>query len=244
MILRRIIEHFRKQEWTAIFLDFLIVVTGILIAFQITEWNEARRERALEREYIERLHADMQNTVDSRQKASEWDETRKAQQALVLNALRSGVLPEQDREAFETGLAFFGFVSGLDIHWATVDELRSTGAMNLIRDVSLRSRILRFDADLKRRQGIAENFLGSIYAYRRQIGDRYGVVNYSGERNAVKLAYDFETLAADPGLVNVLSQIDFLSRFRLDLNQLTLAEVRDLRDELAKRLGREGGNSS
>jgi hypothetical protein len=60
----------------------------------------------------------------------------------------------------------------------------------------------------------------------------------------VKLAYDFETLAADPGLINVLSQIDFLARFRLDLNQLTLAEVRDLRDELAKRLGREGGNSS
>ena len=28
MILRRVIKHFRQQEWTAIFLDFLIVVVG------------------------------------------------------------------------------------------------------------------------------------------------------------------------------------------------------------------------
>jgi len=28
MILRRVIEHFRKQEWTAIAIDFLIVVVG------------------------------------------------------------------------------------------------------------------------------------------------------------------------------------------------------------------------
>ena len=42
MILRRVIHHFRKQEWAAIALDFLIVVAGILLAFQITEWNELR----------------------------------------------------------------------------------------------------------------------------------------------------------------------------------------------------------
>jgi hypothetical protein len=34
MLLRRIIEHVKKQEWTAIAIDFLIVVAGILIAFQ------------------------------------------------------------------------------------------------------------------------------------------------------------------------------------------------------------------
>jgi len=43
MILRRVIAHFRKQERTAIGPDFMIVVAGILIAFKITEWNEARR---------------------------------------------------------------------------------------------------------------------------------------------------------------------------------------------------------
>jgi hypothetical protein len=31
VILRSVINHFRKQEWTAIFLDFLIVVLSVFI---------------------------------------------------------------------------------------------------------------------------------------------------------------------------------------------------------------------
>lgn len=41
---RRVIVHFRKQEWTAIALDFAIVVVGALIAIQITAWCERRAE--------------------------------------------------------------------------------------------------------------------------------------------------------------------------------------------------------
>lgn len=236
MILRRVISHVRNQEWTAIALDFLIVVAGILIAFQITAWNEARRDRALEREYLERLYADVQNTFESRGRASEWDHSRTQQQTLVLNALRSGVLREEDRQAFSSGLAYFGFVSGVEVQWATVEELLSTGGMNLIRDVSLRSRILKFDADLKRRQGIAGKFMESIYAFREQLGPRFQVVEFTGELNDVQLNFDFESLAADPAVINTLSHIDMLSRFRQDLNRPTLAELALLRDELATRL--------
>ena len=42
MLLRRVIEHFKKQEWTAIVLDFVIVVFGVFIGFQLTEWNAER----------------------------------------------------------------------------------------------------------------------------------------------------------------------------------------------------------
>ena len=55
MLLRSITKHVREQNWFAVFLDFLIVVVGILIAFQITNWNAALKERALEDQYLERL---------------------------------------------------------------------------------------------------------------------------------------------------------------------------------------------
>ena len=42
MILRRVIAHFKKQEWTAIALDFLIVVVGVFVGLQVNNWNEAR----------------------------------------------------------------------------------------------------------------------------------------------------------------------------------------------------------
>ena len=42
MRLRSLTKHVRDQNWFAVFLDFFIVVAGILIAFQITNWNEER----------------------------------------------------------------------------------------------------------------------------------------------------------------------------------------------------------
>lgn len=44
MRLRSLTKHVRDQNWFAVFLDFFIVVAGILIAFQITNWSEARQD--------------------------------------------------------------------------------------------------------------------------------------------------------------------------------------------------------
>ena len=49
MILRRVIGHFRKQEWAAIAIDFLIVVFGVFVGLQVNNWNEARKDRRDER---------------------------------------------------------------------------------------------------------------------------------------------------------------------------------------------------
>jgi hypothetical protein len=38
MILRSITRHVREQNWTAVALDFLIVVLGILLALQISRF--------------------------------------------------------------------------------------------------------------------------------------------------------------------------------------------------------------
>lgn len=59
MILRRITEHFKEQNWFAVGVDFLIVVIGILLAFQITEWAAARSDRAREAQIIGDLLADL-----------------------------------------------------------------------------------------------------------------------------------------------------------------------------------------
>jgi hypothetical protein len=60
MLLRSIIEHVKAQNWTAVVLDFVIVVVGILIAFQITEWNAARADRDREAEILEDMLADLE----------------------------------------------------------------------------------------------------------------------------------------------------------------------------------------
>ena len=47
MILRRLTKHVKDQNWFAVALDFVIVVAGILIAFQITNWSAARQDNLI-----------------------------------------------------------------------------------------------------------------------------------------------------------------------------------------------------
>lgn len=65
MLLRRITQHVKDQNWFAVFVDFIIVVVGILIAFQITEWNEARNNEKLEKEVLVAILKDIENDKKS-----------------------------------------------------------------------------------------------------------------------------------------------------------------------------------
>jgi len=44
--------------------EIFLVVIGILIALQINNWNERRKERAIEDEYLERIYLDLHKDID------------------------------------------------------------------------------------------------------------------------------------------------------------------------------------
>ncbi|MCL6698135.1 hypothetical protein LZ496_04955 [Sphingomonas sp. NSE70-1] len=45
MILRRLTENLRAQNWTAIAIEFFIVVMGVFIGTQVSNWNQQRLEK-------------------------------------------------------------------------------------------------------------------------------------------------------------------------------------------------------
>jgi len=59
VILRRLAQHVKDQNWFAVALDFVIVVTGILIAFQITNWKTGREDRRVYDQGFERVIAEL-----------------------------------------------------------------------------------------------------------------------------------------------------------------------------------------
>lgn len=64
MLLRSITKHMKEQNWFAVALDFVIVVVGILIAFQITSWNEARVDRQREAKVLQEIAADLRADIN------------------------------------------------------------------------------------------------------------------------------------------------------------------------------------
>ncbi|WDI32190.1 hypothetical protein PUV54_03160 [Hyphococcus flavus] len=63
MLLRRVIEHVRAQNWTAVALDFVIVVVGVFIGIQVANWNEAQAAKARETELLAELKREIETSI-------------------------------------------------------------------------------------------------------------------------------------------------------------------------------------
>ena len=52
MLLRRITEHVKTQNWLAVGIDFAIVVVGVFIGIQVSNWNDALGDREVANKHL------------------------------------------------------------------------------------------------------------------------------------------------------------------------------------------------
>jgi len=85
MILRRLTENLRAQNWTAIAIEFLIVVTGVFIGTQVSNWNQARVERAETKRMLAQLIPELRSEMQFFDGVKEYYRTTRsyADQALA-----------------------------------------------------------------------------------------------------------------------------------------------------------------
>ncbi|GJL92751.1 hypothetical protein [Hyphococcus sp.] len=144
MILRRVIAHFRKQEWTAIALDFLIVVIGVFVGLQVSNWNAANAERATERQLLSQVQSDVEAAVTLK---TEWLVEMEAHRKSLIDAV--DVIqnkPEQQtisdaacRSMWSSHLLFYP-VAPL----GSLDEILSRGSLHTSQGQALRPALLTY----------------------------------------------------------------------------------------------------
>ena len=84
MILRRVIEHVREQNWTAVGIDFVIVVVGVFLGFQVTSWNESRKDLAREAVYLRGIAEDLRGDIAEMDEIIHVAEARKSALGVLL----------------------------------------------------------------------------------------------------------------------------------------------------------------
>lgn len=63
MVLRRIAEHVKAQNWFAVGIELVILVLGVFIGIQVANWNEARAAEVRRAEIIEALVTDLKDAI-------------------------------------------------------------------------------------------------------------------------------------------------------------------------------------
>lgn len=155
MLLRRISKHVKDQNWTAIGIDFFIVVFGVFIGIQVANWNVELGERALEAEYRLLLASDLR-AIDATLAEQHTHE------AEIITGVRAAF---EEISAAGTGSDAISIGQSLMPAWGrrtltlespTFTELKGAGRLTVIQDTALRSKVIGYFEQLNRIELIAE----------------------------------------------------------------------------------------
>jgi hypothetical protein len=144
MLFRRVRDHVAHQDWTAIGIDFLIVVAGVFVGTQVSNWNSERLEQRRAQGYLVRILANLQDDQAGMKAAlAYWGDVIRYGEAAIAYA-------DEDRldggSRWKTVLAFYQASQLLPFRMndTTYQELRSAGDLGLIRDAALRDALAAY----------------------------------------------------------------------------------------------------
>lgn len=208
MILRRIADAIRQQNWFTVVLEILIVVAGIFIGLQVDDWNNLRKDRSDEQHYLNRLHDEILN---AEKLSARLLDRRIEGQATLVEVLDTVLVDVEqssltDTQCYAVGsLHYFNIVvSGL----SAAEELTASGRMDILQDKELRAAL----GALKQAQEATNTYiriqnLVSInlpHAYPHLISERAYFDDELQEVNT-RTVCDLAGMRQDPTFLNDLS---------------------------------------
>lgn len=240
MLLRRLTHSLRVQNWTAIVIEFVLLVSGVFLGIQVANWNQDQQDHRLEAELIGRLGRDFE-VIDARlaDNVSRWEEkTTAALQILAdLDAFQQqGAWPRSKADTLATLNNTFDYRIPAP-RAATYIELLSAGRLGLIRSARLRDALLAYDIQVGYSQTAfnvlvqrVEPYLGTIVAHLDfdQNKNANASPSEANTKTNVWADVDLEQLARDPKLKEAMNMYASASRNQLLVAKLQQEKARDV----------------
>ena len=218
MLLRKISENLKTQNWTATCLDLAIVVLGIFLGLQATQWYEGRQELRLEGSILERLGEDFEAIAEEATAAIEFHQDQIVALEEMQRSLRGGEQGSDTDAAFRAGLAdAMGYHLGPG-RSGTYVEILSSGNFRLLRSPELRKALSEYDDSVQK-----ADYLFSVFQQGQRSTEsvfnrhftRGGSKSFDAEALPHGVVYmhgdivefDFEAMQADSEFVAAIGRI-------------------------------------
>jgi hypothetical protein len=144
LVVRRIIESLRSRKFSFLAVELFVVVVGVYIGIQVSNWNDARLDRVRSHEYLERIGADLDADIANYRDRLRFWEGVSAYGTIVLDYSNSGSM--EGLTKWDLLLAYFQASQLAEFYTtrSTYEELKSGGELGLIRDLELRDLLARY----------------------------------------------------------------------------------------------------
>lgn len=246
MILRRLSGHLKQQNWTAIGIELLILVLGVFIGLQAQDWATARAEQHRADVLLQQLRGDLDSERAIVKMYLDYQQVTATYARVAIKGLESpGSVDPQTwvASAYQASQYMTAQSSR-----STFDEMKSTGAIDLVRNARLRALLISYysydwtQAAMMEAQAPYRELVRSVLPYAIQkavkasCGDRYetngDLVTTRLPKNchldlpAADIAHAAEILRATPGLLPALT-------YQLSLTETNIETVEPTQQQLA-----------
>ena len=142
MILRRLSQSLKEQNWTAIWIEFILLVVGVFLGIQVSNWNAARVEQKRADELFVRLIKDLHSEKRNIEALRDYYATTAA---YAKTALREFEKPGSvDTETFVISAYQASQWQDVASSRSTFEEIVATGAISLVRNARARDLLIGF----------------------------------------------------------------------------------------------------
>ncbi len=142
MILRRLSQSIKQQNWTAIWIEFVLLVAGVFLGIQVSNWNTARVDQKRADELLVRLINDMHSEKLNIEAIRDYYATTAA---YAKTALREFEKPGSvNPETFVISAYQASQWQDVSSSRSTFEEIVATGAISLIHDAEARDLLIGY----------------------------------------------------------------------------------------------------
>ena len=229
-----------KESYRWLAAELVVVVLGILIAFQVEEWRTSRGDREIEAGSLRVLLTDIETGRDEYENVKETSATLKESSATMLEFMLDPASQTKDVAAIPS-------IELRTWRWeptsSAFDSLRDSGNLGLISNQELQSALLYY-FDL-----IEPYFLGLRVSHSELVGDVDALLDdfvfvrprpdylVSGEVDRV-MQVSMEEFVNDPELLETLIQLEGSATDRLiGLADSNIGSLNDLEKMILEHLG-------
>jgi hypothetical protein len=248
LLLRRVTKHLKEQNWTAVGIDFLIVVLGVFMGIQVQGWYESQREKQQVRNYLHRLNEDFSLSIAGTERTRAFVTENLQNLGIAMSGIRNCSVDDEEKDQFANGLFHMGKLIPAQFVDGTLEELRASGRLLLVDNENLRNAInetvreheyqARVWPALQRRAADNRSYIADRFTFwMKGPVDGFSVVSWE------ELEIDLVTVCKDKVLLSRLSDLHRASSVGIDWMDRNLRNFRRVQKYLNEELNRHDHTS-